>query len=278
MRFGRDRVAIATRHRKALAIRPAFARLGLAVQTVRCDTDALGTFSGERERAGTPLQCALEKCRLAHAATGERYCLGSEGSFGPHPQLPFLASDHEIICFTDFSRGYSVHEQTVAFETNFSADEITSAQALQDFATRAQFPAHALVLRGASPQSPCVKGIRSWRVLHEAFAAVRAASPGGQVRVETDMRAHVNPTRMRVIAGLAGKLALRLRQCCPACGAPGFGLIDAQPGLPCSWCGRATRLFQREIHGCAACGDRRDRPRQDALSAADPAHCDYCNP
>ncbi|MFZ5630192.1 MAG: DUF6671 family protein [Spirochaetota bacterium] len=273
--FPRDRVVIATRHAKAKAIRPAFRRLGLSVQTVRADTDALGTFSGEVERRGTPLECALEKCRMAHALSGEPCCLGSEGSFGPHPHLPFAASGFEILAFTDFARGYSVHEQLITFETNFASEIISSVSMLEDFATRAGFPSHALVLYAGSRSERPAKGIKSWDRLLELFQLSAKAAP---VRVETDMRAHVNPTRMKVIAALAKKLARRLQRVCPACGVPGYGLVDTETGLPCDWCRRPTQLVQKEIHGCALCGHLSHALRQDGLIHADPAQCDYCNP
>jgi hypothetical protein len=271
-------VVIATRHAKAKAIRPAFRRLGLSVQTVRADTDALGTFSGEVERKGGALECALEKCRLAHASSGEPYCIGSEGSFGPHPHLPFAASDFEVLAFTDFSRGYSVHEQVIVFETNFAFEDIGTAKALKIFAERTRFPSHALMMRSLGQGSEIIKGIRHWQLLYATYERLVALSPTGQVRVETDMRAHVNPTRMRVIRSLARRLASRLANVCAECGAAGYGLIDTKPGLPCSWCGRPTKMIAREIHGCAVCGQRSYEPRRDGLKQADPAHCDYCNP
>jgi len=276
--FQSDRVVIATRHGKARAVRPAFSRLGLSVQTVRADTDLLGTFTGEVERKKAPLECALEKCRLAHAMSGQPYCLGSEGSFGPHPHLPFAASGFEILAFTDFSRGYSIHEQVITFETNFSSEDVGTLQELKKFAESTGFPAHALVLRPLSGGEKIAKGIRSWPSLYAAYEELRAFSPTRQVRVETDMRAHMNPTRMRTIALLAEKLARRLSVCCMECGAPGYGLVDSESGLPCDWCDRPTRLVLREIHGCALCGCRSYEPRHDGLKRADPAHCDFCNP
>lgn len=276
--FTSERVVIATRHAKARAIRSAFRQLGLSVRTVRADTDALGTFSGEVERTRTTLECALEKCRLAHEASGEPYCVGSEGSFGPHPHLPFAASAFEILAFTDFQRGFSVHEQAIVFETNFASADVGTANELKEFAERAGFPAHALVLRPLDTGGEIAKGIRSWPSLYAAYEHFKELSPTRQVCVETDMRAHMNPTRMRVISSLAKRLARRLSISCAKCGAPGYGLVDTESGLPCDWCGRPTQMVHREIHGCALCRQRRYLPRHDGLERANPAHCDYCNP
>ncbi len=276
--FQAGNVVIATRHAKARAIRPAFLKLGLAVRTVRADTDALGTFTAEVERTLPPLKCALEKCRLAHVLTGAVYCLGSEGSFGPHPYLPFAASAHEVLAFTDYALGYSVHEQVVTFETNFAAEDTDSVAALKKFAQSARFPSHALVLRAVGNEGKVVKGIRSWDELLEAYHSLHSQSATREVNVATDMRAHMNPTRMRVIASLARKLVRRLGSACLQCGAPGFGLIDTETGLPCAWCGQPTELVRREIHGCARCGHKSYEMRSDGLQHADPAHCNYCNP
>ncbi|MCX7633719.1 MAG: hypothetical protein N2Z22_10345, partial [Turneriella sp.] len=197
------RVVIATRHGKANAVRPAFDRfLQAKIQTVRADTDSLGTFTGEIPRRLSPLASAVEKCRMAHQATGARYCLGSEGSFGPHPHMPFLPANHEILAFTDFVFGYTVFEQVLVFETNFAAATVTSLEELRQFAQKAKFPSHALVLRStaAEPQITIVKGIVSWESLKAHFTRIQKKSATGQVAVETDMRAHKNPTRMHAIA------------------------------------------------------------------------------
>ncbi|WP_328799171.1 DUF6671 family protein, partial [Sandarakinorhabdus rubra] len=102
------------------------------------------------------------------------------------------------------------------------------------------------------------------------------AWPGN--RLETDMRAHLNPTRMAAIRSLAGRLAARLAHLCPACGCPGFGQTDLRTGLPCSACNQPTQGVLAIIYGCGACGHSETRPRPDGVTAANPAACDWCNP
>lgn len=92
------------------------------------------------------------------------------------------------------------------------------------------------------------------------------------------MRADRNPTRLRVIRRLAVRLARRLRARCPACAAPGWGVLDLVPGLPCRWCGLPTDLARGELLGCARCEERREQPRPDGLTMADPGDCPRCNP
>jgi hypothetical protein len=98
---------------------------------------------------------------------------------------------------------------------------------------------------------------------------------GGSAHLQTDMRAHMNPRRMSVIAGLAQRLALRLAVPCPSCAAAGFGRLRSLPGLPCRDCGAATGLVAAEVLGCTACGAEQSVPRK---GLADPAHCPSCNP
>ena len=76
--------------------------------------------------------------------------------------------------------------------------------------------------------------------------------------------------------GLA--LVRRLQTACPACGSPGWGLLDTLPGLPCGDCGTTTTLTLSEIWGCPQCGARRDQPRRDGRLHADPGQCPWCNP
>lgn len=103
-------------------------------------------------------------------------------------------------------------------------------------------------------------------------------APNGQVLLQTDLRAHHNPSRMTAIRRLAFRLVRRLQTPCPACQAPGWGLVETPAGLPCAWCGAPTALVRADIHGCASCDHRISHPRPDGLLQADPGHCDHCNP
>ena len=112
------------------------------------------------------------------------------------------------------------------------------------------------------------------------FSIARAAaeSDDGVAHVETDMRAHLNPTRMAVIRKLAFRLARRIATPCPGCAAPGFGQTGEVIGLPCEWCESATEMIRLESWSCAACSYREERPRRDGLRRAPAQHCPHCNP
>ena len=52
----------------------------MTVQDVLVDTDVFGTFAGEVERVGTPLETAVEKAQLGIKTTGNPFAIASEGS------------------------------------------------------------------------------------------------------------------------------------------------------------------------------------------------------
>ena len=279
-------VALATKHRKQDAIAPALAAVpGLQVVVAQgLDTDALGTFTGEIPRPGTPRQTALTKARLGMRALGIARGVASEGSFGPHPELGFVAVGVELLAFIDDELGIELVEQRLCEQTNFAHLETGALDARTDsFLERVGFPVHALIVRANRPEGddapgPLYKGVADLAVLRRAIGQCAAASGDGQARLESDMRAHQNPTRMGEIALLAAALGRRLAQTCVACGALGFGLIDVERGLPCCLCASPTELVVCELYGCARCGHSERRPRPDGLSCADPGCCEHCNP
>jgi hypothetical protein len=259
-------------------------RAGVGLEVVvpdGVDTDALGTFTGEVRRPGAPREVALRKARLGMERAGLPLGLASEGSFGPHPEAFFLAGDHEVLVFVDEDLGIQVSEQILSTQTNFAHKEVSRFEELEEFLPRVRFPSHAVAVRPASRRGEprgIRKGISTTEALREALKGAKALSEDGRVCVETDMRAHVNPTRMRVIRRVAVKLARRLREHCPRCAAPGWGVVGVERGLPCSLCGQPTGFVRTEVFGCARCDHRRELPRRDGLDAADPANCPLCNP
>jgi len=275
--------ALATMHGKELAIGPSL-ETALDVRVLvppDLDTDALGTFTGEIERPAGILETAVRKAKLGMEASGLALGIASEGSYGPHPVVPFLPLGRELIAFVDAERDITVHEKMLTETTNFGHTAVRRAAEAAEFLDRVGFPDHALIVRPNAKDAEnqhLHKGIRSAADLDNAIAIVCAASSDGKARLETDMRAHMNPTRMRALAELADRLAARLATPCPSCACPGFGQVDAKSGLPCAACGAPTELLAIEVFGCAACEHTERRPRADGLTSADPGQCPYCNP
>jgi hypothetical protein len=264
------RAALATQHGKARALAPPLARrVGLIVRDIAIDTDAFGTFTGSVARTGTAAESALAKARAGMAAAGLDLGLASEGSFGPHPWLPFGAGGVETLAFIDAQRGLELTLSSVSRRTNFAHLAVAAGEDIAPFLERVGFPAHALVVKDPDG-AVLATGVT------DMAALATLAWPGN--RLETDMRAHVNPTRMAAIRVIGSRLAARLAALCPDCGSPGWGQVDVLRGLPCSACGQPTQKIMAIINGCGACDAQQTLPRPDGVTAASPASCDWCNP
>ncbi len=268
-----DRAALGTMHGKETVIAPPLAALGVSVLCAPIDTDRFGTFSGDVARAGSMLDAARAKARAATEATGLAAGIASEGAYGPHPHLPFLAMGTELLLWLDRRTGQEVTEMTTDSQPVYDSLTVTNADVATGFLARAGFPATAVTVQAAPDAAPLAKGLTDRAAVDAAIAQAIAAT--GQAIVGTDMRAHMNPRRMSVIAGLAQRLARRLGTPCPACAAPGFGRVRSLSGLPCADCGAPTDGVAAEIFGCTACLHEQARPR---AGHADPAHCPLCNP
>lgn len=272
------RGVLATKHGKTDLIAPVmFRRLGLEVETAEVDTDVLGTFTRDVPRRGSPLEVAVAKARLGMDATGSSIGFASEGSFGPHWSVPMVTVDVELVVMVDDVLGIVVAETEVDLDViTFSTDLPTADTGSLDL-ERAGFPEHGLIVMSKSGHGPIVKGLHCKEELDEAVRRCFAVDPSSGVRVESDFRAHHHPSRRRVIARAAERLAERLAHSCPSCHAPGWGLGRRESGAPCLECGRPTRMVRAEVEVCARCDVEVMRPTSDA-AGVDPRFCPRCNP
>ncbi len=276
-------IILTTQHAKSIAVAPSFwNKLGASVLEYVVDTDQLGTFSGEIKRKGNALECVRRKCEWPLDRFGDKieFALANEGSFGPHPRIPFLPCDQEIMYFIDRRHSFHLYLSHLSEKTNYQMDTVDSLEALHKFAKIAKFPSHALILRPNNRESTelIFKGVNSQPALEEAFLQSRKHALDGSVWIETDMRAQFNPSRMAVIGELAEKLAERLALHCPECGIPGWGKVRVETGLTCSGCGSKTQLIKHEIYGCTKCPYEETHQPAHGLEQAEPEHCQYCNP
>ncbi len=276
------RAVLATMHGKERAITPLAARfLGLDLRVAEgLDTDAFGTFSRDIERQGTPREAARAKIKAAfRLAPAARVALASEGSFGPHPVLPFAALGRELVLLIDRETGLELIGHHASMATNFAHEVVKDTQAGLAFAAKAGFPAHGVIVMGALDGQPAAhlaqfKAIATTADLTAALD--RTIMLTGAAHIETDMRAHRNPRRMRAIRRAMTDLVRRSRSPCPACARPGFAMTGRAPGLPCAWCASPTLLPRADIWACEPCGHREERPVPPI--SADPMHCAECNP
>lgn len=272
-------VALLTQHGKERVIAPVLEH-ALGCRVVRVadyDTDLLGTFSRDIPRAGTQLEAARKKARIGMELTGLSLGLASEGAFGPDPFTGMFPWNVEFLLWIDDERGLEV-VGVAQGKTNLAHALTASWQEAETFARQAGFPEHHLVLRPEGENDPRMrKGIADWAELQAAYTWALELSENRSVFIETDMRAHANPTRMDNIRLAAEELAQKLCATCPACGAPGFWIVERLTGLPCEACGVPTRETRADIYGCLKCAHRVTQERTDR-KFADPGRCDYCNP
>lgn len=261
-------VAVGTRHGKESAFAPAFRRwVGAAVRaTIDLDTDALGTFTGDVPRALSPMDAAAAKAAGAAAELGTPFGVATEasyasalGGFGP-------VVHEELAVFVDLERGIRVPHGLRAYARVAAPRDVEDEAAARAYLDRVGFPGQAVVARLGDQLR---KGLQD----EELVLGLVRRRP---VRLEPDLRAHMNPQRRRILRRVAWGMALRLRTTCPACACPGFGPVDVVRGVPCGACGTPTSRVRADVDGCAACPARRERPRP--VAVADPATCDVCNP
>lgn len=281
----RGRLAVlATMHRKEQAIAPVLEEMiGLRVEVPPgLDTDRFGTFTREVPRPGTQLATARLKAQAALAAVPEAdFGLASEGSFGPHPWLPWVAGGRELIVLMDRAGGFELIGADLTAETNWGSRLVSSVADALAFAQSVGFPSHAVVVMGVRNGEPDVsngvyKGLMTTEELEVAVRVVLEQQ--GAAHVESDMRAHVNPTRMQAIGRAAQDLVRLALSGCPRCGRPGFDVVERREGLPCGVCGLPTRRIRLEIVGCVGCGFRQERFPATGQTPASPGECDFCNP
>lgn len=271
---------LATKHRKEQVIAPALAALGITVEVATgLDTDQFGTFSRDRRRCGTQEEAAAAKAAWVLAETEADLAIASEGSFGPHPQCPMLPSNRELVLLVDRRHNLQLRGEVISLETNFSHARVSNLSEALAFAENVGFPSHGLIAMVSAepvPDTPIFKGMTTVSELEAAIAALLPHSPDGRVHLETDMRAHMNPSRMGVIAAATAELVKAMQQGCPQCGLPGFVAAETLPGRPCALCGAPTGLAKATRYRCQRCSHTLTLPVAEPL--ADPSQCYFCNP
>ena len=272
--------ALATKHGKENVLRDLFANIGVELQKIELDTDQLGTFSGEIPRSKDQLSTALAKARLGISASGFLLGLGSEGSIGADHQIPFMNSDLETLAWVDTRLGIEVIQNFRSFEIVAVREELTEPVISDEFLNRADFPNHALIVHGSGAHgsgAQIYKGIREFAELERAVEQTHSAVTDGVVIIESDLRAHMSPSRMANIRKCGELLVARLQRLCPECATPGFGEIAPLLGLPCETCHEVVVTALRgQISGCARCDFREEVLAE--IKVAPARLCNSCNP
>jgi hypothetical protein len=277
--FEGRQLLIATRHNKESVISPRFANEWGVVTTVakRLNTDRFGSFCGTFDRIEDPITVAKQKCLAGMDLYGLDLAIASEGSFGPHPELFFAPLAEECLVLVDKKNAIEIAVRHVSMSTNFAAEVCEEWDEVLKFAEKIGFPDHGIVMRVEYANVREIqKGIQDYDELELQFKRFKKKT--SKVFLETDMRAHMNPTRMKEIGLAAEKLIQRLKRCCPDCSAPGFGDQEAIGGLPCSECGFPTSSIFKVRVSCSSCGFSVVEAAAHGRSQEDPMYCQNCNP
>jgi hypothetical protein len=275
---GRELV-IATMHGKEQVLKPLL-EAALGVQCILPDefnSDEFGTFSGEVERIVSPLEAAQKKCYAALKKTNTTLAIASEGSFGPHPVIGFVPADEELLLLIDTINNLEIKVKEISTATNFAGKEIFSLQEAKDFAATVLFPSHGLIIKKSKNDlSMLHKGIDNVSTFYDLVSNLLLNNHS--IYIETDMRAHYNPSRMLVIDTACKKLITTLQCICKQCGTPGFSIKEFIPGLPCEFCSTPTRSTKSAIYVCEKCAYSEEIIYPNGKQFEDPMYCDRCNP
>lgn len=276
-------IALATMHKKEVYLKDACEKiLGASLVTFdeKINTDLLGTFSGEIERKSTQKETVLQKCHLGLDISGLPLGIANEGSFGPHPYIPFIAFSLEILVFVDRIRCLEVFETMMFTKTNYRHTTCYSSDDLTEFLNYSLFPSHALIVKPTICKDKTIvfKGIQDFIELKKNIDICCQNSSDNRAHLETDMRAHKNPTRGLNIRKLGIRLFRRLTRLCPGCQSPGWSRINIKKGRPCLICEHPSELPISYIWSCSACSHQEEEPLPNAPSYTDPTYCNICNP
>jgi hypothetical protein len=280
--FSGRKSVLATMHEKEKVIQPLLEKqLGLEVIIPQgFNTDSFGTFTNEVTRMGNQLEAARHKALKAMDLTGVSIGIASEGSFGPHPMVPFLPYNREIILFVDQDNGFELVGKVENSHTNFAAQTVRTLKEAEEFAEKVGFPLHGLIVKShenvVNPHE-IVKGIITKDKLAATVLDLLKKSPEG-IFIQTDMRALYNPTRMENIESAVLDLIMKLKSFCPSCRTPGFEVSKVKRGLPCCGCGLPTELPIAYVYNCKKCSHQEEKPVTSERKFADPGQCVYCNP
>ncbi|MDB9534836.1 hypothetical protein PN451_03060 [Dolichospermum planctonicum CS-1226] len=285
-----NRVAIlATMHNKEKVISPLLKEhLGInVIVTEGLNTDIFGTFTREIKRPDTQVITARLKAKKALEMYNEKIALpmagvaiSSEGSFTPHPLIPYIYANREIIIFLDQENDLEIIGEVFSIETNFNHQTISSLEEAEKFAKKVGFPEHGLIISFnniSTGKTEFIKGITSQENLINSVE-IAIKNTNCKFNIETDMRAMYNPTRMKNIALATQDLINKINSLCPRCNTPGFIINQKISGLPCELCHQPTSLIKAVIFQCQKCSFTQQQLFPNNQEFADPTLCEYCNP
>ena len=277
--FKNRKIVVATKHNKETIIRSLFGEF-FGVEFIvpeNFDTDAFGTFTRDKKRVGDQLEAARKKALAAMQITGLDAVIASEGSFDAHPSIPFVTSNLELVLFVDIKNNVEVRGHSRTFKTNMAHRYVRTLSEAVSFAESVGFPEHGVIIRERKDSETMFKEVTTWEVFKQTCKNLLYTTKGGIIFLETDMRAHRNPTRMKNIELALKDLIKNIESTCPECGMIGFVPVKTTGCLHCESCGRETDVPAKSLFECQKCKYEEER-RITEQSFINPGECSYCNP
>lgn len=256
-----------TKHSKSTWIAPPLRQVGFAVREYdQFDTDTLGTFCGTVEREHDAIATATHKAKLACELGGERYGLGSEGSFTQQIMSGFTW-EQEVICLYDSQNESALlgFSESPAGVSSFTVNSVSDIESI------AKTPIDQKWMVEISGKG-WVKGLDQ----NSLLATIKRIKNAFPVLIVPDYRAMHCPSRQVLISKAASDLANRLSSLCPKCDAPNFVYDKVKPGLPCNACGLPTQQALGWSAHCNECGFEAFKKSQQ--DTTDMQYCAFCNP
>jgi len=272
--------ALATMHGKEKVITPLLNEIGVTVIVPEgLNTDIFGTFTADIDRAGNQLEAARIKAHAALALSGLDLAIASEGSFAADTGIPFIHSNLELVLLVDTKNNLEIRGHYRSTETNMNGTYISNIEEACDFALKCGFPDHGVIVRKSErSKDEIYNNIVTHTDLKQRVVKLLKRLFTRKIYIETDMRAHRNPTRMQNIAKATEDLIKNMKSLCPQCRLPGFVVVDVKRGIPCSSCGRPTDRPNTLIYRCFKCDYSQESTIVDAPTSVDAGQCEYCNP
>lgn len=277
--FSGKQAVLATMHGKEQVIGPLLEKIGLKVEVSnRINTDLFGTFSGEIDRPASQLETLrikAEKCLENHPE--HSLALASEGAFNSHPASPFTVIHTELVILKDRQSGLEVIGSHVTMDFDMRSKVMRRLEELDEFLNQVSFPEYGVILKTRHEGKwQVAKDFQTRDEVWQAFVKLHTMT--GELIVESDLRAHRNPRRMKIIGEATLDLITKLESRCAECDFPGFSVTAVMRGLPCEDCGAPTRGVLKEILTCAYCRWTEDRFFPQGRERAPAGTCDFCNP
>jgi hypothetical protein len=202
------KVCIVTKHEKHKIITPLFSEaFNINPELLEFDTDTLGTFTPEKKRKLDIKHTLLAKAKIGLQDNKYMHSISSEGSFYPHPFLPGIHLNTELVCIVNHQNEYLIAEYTTP-KIVFGKDQIHNLTELETFLKNYQFPSHQVIV-----QTKNWLGISKFHKQDFTEQELKnLLKKYKKFTIYTDQRANKNPTRQLAIQEACKLLIQKIQQ------------------------------------------------------------------